>query len=129
MKITGFNHFAIRTVDYQASLAFYRDILGFTQLETVDTEEAMFTNLLMPGGCVLEFVYAHQGGKGADQRGEPLVDHIAFDVDDVEAAEEVLRRHGVDIVLSCTDMEIFNTRVVKCKDPNGVVVSFRKDIK
>lgn len=29
MKITGFNHFAIKTVDYQASLAFYRDTLGF----------------------------------------------------------------------------------------------------
>jgi glyoxylase I family protein len=129
MKITGFNHFAIKTVDYQASLSFYRDILGFTHLETVDTEEAMFTNLLIPGGCVLELMHDHKGGKGADPRGAALVDHIAFDVDDVAAMEAALRKRGVDIILPCTDMEIFNTRVVKCKDPSGMVVSFRKDIR
>jgi catechol 2,3-dioxygenase-like lactoylglutathione lyase family enzyme len=126
MKITGFNHFAIKTVDYKASLAFYRDTLGFAQLETVDTEEAMFTNLLIPGGCVLELVDSHRGGAGP--AGEPLVDHIAFDVDDVAAAESALRGKGVDIVLPCTDMEVFNTRVVKCRDPNGMIVYFRKDL-
>jgi catechol 2,3-dioxygenase-like lactoylglutathione lyase family enzyme len=126
MKITGFNHFAIKTVDYRASLAFYRDILGFAQLETVDTEEAMFTNLMIPGGCVLELVDSHRGGSGL--RGEPLVDHIAFDVDDVAAAEKALRGQGVEIVLPCTDMEVFKTRVVKCRDPNGMIVSFRKDL-
>jgi catechol 2,3-dioxygenase-like lactoylglutathione lyase family enzyme len=129
MKIIAFNHFAIKTVNYQASLVFYRDILGFTQLGTVDTEEAIFTNLMIPGGCVLELVHAHKSEKSADLCAEPLVDHIAFDVDDVAAAEEALRKRSVDILLSCTDVEVFNTRVVKCKDPNGVVVSFRKDIR
>lgn len=89
----------------------------------------MFTNLKMPGGCVLELVHAHRGGAGAGLRGEPLVDHIAFDVDDVAAAEAALRGKGVEILLPCTDMEVFNTRVVKCRDPNGMVVSFRKDLR
>jgi catechol 2,3-dioxygenase-like lactoylglutathione lyase family enzyme len=128
MKVTGFNHFAIKTVDYRASLVFYRDVLGFTQLATVDTEEASSTNLMIPGGSIVELVDAYEKGRNPGVSGDAVVDHIAFDVDDVEASEAALRKCGVDILQSCTDLVAFNTRVVKCKDPNGIIVSFRKDI-
>jgi lactoylglutathione lyase len=128
MEITGFNHFAIKTIDYEASLAFYRDILGLTQLDTVENKEGRFTNLRIPGGCIVELMQIRNRGKDAMPGAEALVDHIAFDVDDVAATEKTLRKYGVDIILPCTEMKAFNTRVVKCKDPNGVLVSLRKDI-
>ena len=129
MRVTAFNHLAIKALDFEASLAFYRDILGLEPLETVETDEGRFTNLLIPGGAIIELIQPPKTGKSPDSRSGTLVDHIALDVDDVADAEERLRERGVDILLPCTESEIFNTRVVKCKDPNGIIVSLRKDLR
>ena len=93
MRVTGFNHFAIDVVDYESSLAFYRDILSFKQLETVHTPESSSTMLTIPGGCVVELIDRHGIARRAS--GEAAaVHHLAFDVDDVEASEAVLRKSG-----------------------------------
>jgi glyoxylase I family protein len=129
MKVTGFNHFAIETDDYESSLAFFRDILGFKHIETIDTAEFSSTNLAIPGGCVVELVSRHEKEKQATIKPESNVHHIAFNVDDVEASEATLRKSGVEIVLPCTNLEEFNTKVVQCRDPNGIIMAFRKDLR
>jgi predicted enzyme related to lactoylglutathione lyase len=84
--------------------------------------------LSIPGGCVVELIDRH--GSARRMKGaSAAVNHLAFDVDDVEASEAVLRKRGVDIVAPCTILEEFNTKVVKCRDPNGVVIAFRKNLR
>jgi len=131
INITGFNHFAINTKDYEQSLVFYRDILGFKHLNTVKKEDYSYTNLAGPGGSVIELIDTF--GKAIETQktndDDVGIAHIAFDVVDVAAHEEALRKSNVEIVVSCNDMEEFNTRVVKFKDPNGIQIAFRENIR
>lgn len=124
MKVRGFNHLAIQTLDLEASIHFYRDVLGLIQDDTVDSGESSSTNFFVPDGSFVELLCTRaprSAGAGS------TVDHIAFDVDDVEAAERALRQAGVEIVQATTTLERFKSRVVKCLDPNGVVLAFRQD--
>ena len=129
MRVTGFNHFAIDAVDYESSLFFYRGVLGFKQLATVHTPESSSTNLSVPGGCVVELIDRHGSAKGSCARASAAVHHLAFDVEDVEASEAELRKRGVDIVVPCTILEAFNTKVVQSRDPSGVIIAFRKNLR
>jgi catechol 2,3-dioxygenase-like lactoylglutathione lyase family enzyme len=124
VKVRGFNHLAIQTLDLEASILFYRDVLGFILEDSVDAGEFTSTNLVVPDGSFVELVSLHKPGPG---RPGNIVDHIAFDVDDVEAAERALIQAGVEIVQPCTTLERFKSRVVKCRDPNGIILAFRQD--
>lgn len=129
MKVIGFDHFAINTVDFESSLVFYRDVLGFKQLDTVDTGDFSSTNLIAPGGSIVELLDKHKKSNEATSDNHARVDHIAFNVDDVEGFEKALKSSGFEIVASCTELEDFNTKVVKCKDPNGIIIAFRKNLR
>ncbi|MHB8065305.1 MAG: VOC family protein [Ruminiclostridium sp.] len=129
INILGLNHFAINTRDFKQSLEFYRDILGFKQLETVKTEQSSSTNLVGPGGSVIELIDMYEKPieiPGSDD--DIGVAHIAFDVVDVAAHEKDLRNLNIEIILTCTDLKEFNTRVLKFKDPNGIQIAFRENI-
>jgi catechol 2,3-dioxygenase-like lactoylglutathione lyase family enzyme len=127
MNVRGFNHIAIQTLDLPASIRFYGDLLGFTLQDTADAGEFSSTNLVFPGGFV-ELVCMHEApGPGSDRPSE-TVHHLAFDVEDVDAAERSLRQAGVEIVQPSTTLVEFKSKVVKFRDPNGLVLAFRQDL-
>ena len=128
MNVRGFNHIAIQTHDLPASILFYRDVLGFAQQETVDAGGFSSTNLVFPGGFV-ELVCMHETAEPCGDRLGETVHHIAFDVEDVDAAERSLRLAGVEMVQSSTTLVEFKSKVAKCMDPNGVVLAFRQDLR
>ncbi len=125
MDIRGIDHIAINTLDYGATIHLYRDILGFKELNTVEKGDFCSTYLAVPGGARLEIF---------DNRGKTIpvaydelqsgVRHIAFRVKDVKKHEELLRGHGIDMLLSCTELPEFDARVILFYDPNGIVVEF-----
>jgi len=129
MKVTGFNHFALKPDDYESSLAFFRDILGFKHIETIDTAEFSSTNLAIPGGCVVELVSRHEKEKQATIKTESICTTLHSMWMTSKHLKATLRKSGVEIVLPCTNLEEFNTKVVQCRDPNGIIMAFRKDLR
>lgn len=143
MKIHGIDHVSVNVKDLDASAAFYEGVLGMRRLQTVPMEEKnpsgtstrenppgtstrfSITYFEIPGGGRMElFDY---GGKNRDvvrEDSDAGLRHLAFQVDDVKAAEKMLREKGVTIVLPATDIPSLGARVVLFLDPNGVTLEF-----
>ena len=54
--------------------------------------------------------------------------HIAFQVEDVAAHEQLLKAEGVEITLSTCDLPNLGARVLLFLDPNGVTIEFCEKI-
>jgi len=107
MTVTGLHHASLTVTDLERSLRFYRDLLGVSVREQVDTAAALVTaisgestgrvriaDLDLGDGRVLELV--------EDRDHEPQThagSHIAFEVDDVWATYRRLvdALHGADL--------------------------------
>lgn len=125
MKILGLEHVSINVRDLDASIAFYGGTLGFERLQTVPEDGFAITYFAVPGGRRLE-LFDYRGRSPRPERGETDVGlrHLAFEVEDVAAAERELRARGVPVVLPTTDLPELGVRVVLFQDPNGVTLEF-----
>ena len=132
----GFHHVAIATLDLRASHAFYTEAMGFELVKVVaaPTPEGGWAKHLFyeTGGNGLfalwelhdetigsEFPTAISSGLGLPE----WVNHIAFDVPDLEALAAKTRRwqeHGIDVV----ELDHEWCRSIYALDPNGVLVEF-----
>jgi len=156
MRIKGIDHVSINVKDMGASDAFYGGVLGMRRLQTVPMDANppgtsagenppstaagenppstaagfSITYFEIPGGGRLElFDY---GGKNRDvprEESDAGLRHLAFQVDDVKAAEKMLREKGVTIVLPTTDIASLGARVLLFLDPNGVTLEFCQEMK
>ncbi len=91
-------HTMVRVTDLDASLRFYRDALGLTELSRKEYPQGRYTLVFLaaPGdeSAQVELTYnwdpqAYTGGRNFG--------HLAYAVDDIYAACERLQRHGVTI--------------------------------
>ncbi len=91
-------HTMVRVTDLDASLRFYCDALGLTEVSRKDVPQGRFTLVFLaaPGdeSAQVELTYnwdpeTYNGGRNFG--------HLAYAVDDIYAACERLRRHGVTI--------------------------------
>ena len=91
-------HTMVRVTDLDASLRFYRDALGLTELSRKEYPQGRYTLVFLaaPGDepAQVELTYnwdpqAYTGGRNFG--------HLAYAVDDIYAACERLQRHGVTI--------------------------------
>jgi glyoxylase I family protein len=79
----------------------------------------------IPGGGRVElFDYDGKNRDVPRQESEVGLRHLAFSVDDVAAAERLLREKGVTIVLPATDLPSLGAKVLLFLDPNGVTLEF-----
>jgi len=125
LKIGTIDHIAINCIYFQKSLEFYGRILGFKQLQTVDCGDFDITYLALPDGSRLElFDYHARNQHPARHESDGGLRHIAFQVEDVAAHEELLRAAGIEITLSTCDLPNLNARVLLFLDPNGVTIEF-----
>ena len=130
MNVTDFNHIAINARDFDKTLSFYRDTLGFKQLNTVITEEFSATYLMIPGGSRIELFDLKGKHRQTEKTDNDVgVRHYAFTVVDVASHARALEEAGVEIVLPCCDLGNFNARVVLFKDPDGNILEFCEDLK
>lgn len=129
MKVQGIDHVSINVKDIEASVDFYGKVLGWRQLQTVPFEGFSITYFQVPGGGRLElFDYGGKNPKSDRGETEAGLRHLAFTVDNVDAAEAELRSKGVKITLAATDLPSLECRVLLFLDPNGVTLEFCQDI-
>ncbi|MGW2488798.1 VOC family protein [Streptomyces sp. NPDC001606] len=90
-------HTGLNVTDLDRSLAFYRDLLGFTLLAEGKDEDRRYAMLGEPGGQPLVTLW--QQAEGSYDRGRAGLHHLAFSTDSVERVrqyETALRAHGVE---------------------------------
>ena len=114
-------HTLLRVGDLEASVAFYTQVLGMTELRRKDYPEGRFTNVFVgyqpeSEGAVLELTC------NWDQSSYDLGDgygHVALAVDDVYAACERIRERGGRITREPGPMKHGTTVLAFAQDPDG----------
>lgn len=116
-KITGLAHIGIFVKDKEASVKFYRDILGFTVTNTHNN--LTFCNI---GTCLLELVEV----KDYQPRPAGVVDHIAVEVENIEELCDSLRAKGVKMPETIGQMPdlLGGTKNIFFEGPDGERIEF-----
>lgn len=120
MNIRSIHHIAILTDDYATSKRFYTEILGFEIVrETYRAERKSYKlDLAIAGRYQVElFSFPDFRERGSYPEAKGLR-HLAFAVDDVDAAAAELRIKGVEVEPVRID-ELTQKRFVFFSDPNG----------
>jgi len=122
------NHISINVKDLDASVQFYKNILNFEQLKSVDMPDMDLdiTYFRLPGGdTMLELIHYNDNKEiSTDVTDGGILRHIAFTVDDVDGVAEYLKREGIELTMGPVDLERLGIRTVLIKDPNNVELEF-----
>lgn len=126
-------HTSFTVADLERSIAFYRDILGFKLETVVDGGEVAARVVGLPGaklrlaflrnaGHQVELVqYMTHGGKRTpQQRNDVGGAHVAFHVDDCEAAYRELKAKGVRFI--STPQDAGTAKACYFQDPDGITL-------
>lgn len=121
MKLIGLHHVAVIASDYERSKAFYTELLGLTVIaETYrEARNSWKLDLALPGGGQIElfsFPVAPPRPSFPEACG---LRHLAFAVEDVEAAAGYLTDHGIAVEPLRVD-ELTGKRFTFSADPDGL---------
>ena len=123
----------VHTHDPEASLAFYRDVLGLTVRTDVSNGDFRWLTLTTPGQPELEIVLQQVGGVPmSDEDRTALSDLLAkgvlgaliFEVADVDAVFEHVRASGAEVLQEPAD-QFYGVRDCGFRDPSGTLVRFK----
>ena len=123
LKINRIHHLAIICSDYAVSKAFYTDILGLTIVREVYRAErdSYKLDLAVHGEYQIElFSFPHPPERPSRPEARGLR-HLAFEVDDLQAAVLHLNQRGVITEDIRTD-EYTNKQFVFFSDPDGLPI-------
>lgn len=118
----GFHHVAIRVQDFDASVKFYTEVLGFT--ERVRWGEGDGRGILLDTGDG-NYLEIFAGGKpGPKPEGAFL--HLALRTDNVDAAIDVVRKAGMEVTVEPKDVSLgpIPARIAFFKGPDGEIIEF-----
>jgi catechol 2,3-dioxygenase-like lactoylglutathione lyase family enzyme len=117
--IDRFHHLFIAPADFGASLAFYRDVLGWVVTETWGGNGADRGAVLSGGGVkvVLAEKTSNQGGDGARP-------NVHLDIHDVDARFRELPK-GTHVVVT-PEQTHWGTRWFVVRDPDGNLIAFEE---
>jgi lactoylglutathione lyase len=91
-------HTMVRVTDLDASLRFYRDLLGLVEVRRHDNEKGRYTNVfLAPPGQADYPVELTYNWDPEDYTGGRNFGHLAYEVDDIYAMCQMLMDSGVTI--------------------------------
>jgi catechol 2,3-dioxygenase-like lactoylglutathione lyase family enzyme len=120
---TKFTYTGIRVKDLEKSVDFYTKVLGMkengrSKIEQTGGETVTLTT--HEGGPVLELNWYGKGSKfNTEYSVGESVDHLAFQVDDLDKAAEEAKKAGHPLVL---DMKTPSSRWAYIQDPNGIFI-------
>lgn len=135
--IKNIRHVGIVVSDIEASLCFYRDILGFKIAKQMDESGEYIDNILVlqqvkvttikiaaPDGQLIELLYYHSHPGKQKQRKvfDVGVAHIAFTVDDLDKEYDRLKARGVLFNAPPQLSPDGYAKVTFCKSPEGTLV-------
>lgn len=123
MKVSGFHHVAIRSHDFDRSLAFYREVFGFEPAVAWGEKGSRAVMLAVGSGGHLEVF--ERPDESWDS--EAAVLHIALAVDDCDAATELARKAGATVTVEPKDVDLPSTppyavRIAFFKGPDDEIV-------
>jgi catechol 2,3-dioxygenase-like lactoylglutathione lyase family enzyme len=126
MTVKRIDHITINVKDLDASLAFYRDVIGLERLESVDMGDHALDYMSLPGGMKLELISYKFG---ADKLTPAATDagifrHIAFALDDLDAVLTRCESFGTRIRTRPQYVEKLGCRIMLIEDPNGIELEF-----
>ena len=118
-----FTYSGIRVRDLEKSVHFYTQVLGMRETGRSTIEQAKGTVVALTneeGGHVLELNYYEKGSRFDTEYvvGEGI-DHLAFQVGDLDQAVKEAAKAGFPVVL---DMNGTVSRWVYIQDPNGIFI-------
>ena len=100
----------------QTSLAWYRDVLGFTVLRTFDRAGTMFAASLRAGAVPI-LLTQDDGAKGLDRvKGEGISLQLTTAQNIDEVAKRIKERGGT---LDAEPVDAWGARVFRLRDPDG----------
>ena len=122
----GFHHIAMRVHDFDASVKFYTEALGFREKISWGEGDGRAIMLDTGDGNYLE-IFA---GGTADPKPEGAVLHFALRTKDTDAVVEHVRATGAEITVEPKDVDIQSrpqntpVRLAFCKGPDGEIIEF-----
>ena len=125
LSIQGIHHVAIICGDYQKSLHFYTEILGFQLLEETYRQErdSYKADLALHGRYCLELFSFPNPPQRPSYPEAAGLRHLAFAVPDVEATYATLLAAGLGVEEIRID-ELTGKRFVFTADPDGLPLEF-----
>ncbi len=126
----GFHHVAIKVADFDKTVEFYTQAMGFTEHARWGEGDARAILLDCGDGNFFEVFAggpAGTGGAAASSAG-PLL-HVALRSDDVDGAIARARAGGAEITMEPKDVTIQSdppmpVRIAFCRAPGGEVIEF-----
>ena len=125
----GFHHVAIRAHDFDASVKFYTEALGFKKKISWGEAERRAIMLDAGDGNYLE-IFANGPEEPAP---EGSIIHFALRTSDTDGAIERARAAGAEVTIEPKDVNIPSepqvtpVRLAFCKGPDGEVIEFFKN--
>jgi glyoxylase I family protein len=125
----GFHHVAIRASDFDTSVRFYTQALGFVEKIRWGEGDKRAIMLDVGDGNYLEIFSGRKTSIPADSP-EPPILHFAFRTADTDAAIARARAAGAVVTVEPKDVVIQSTpavtpvRLAFCKGPDGELIEF-----
>ena len=134
MNIQQFHHICIQTTEYQASLEFYVDLLGFEIIkETTGFHTRDFNTWLQAANIMIELQTPKKGTnflKWTSLNSGPV--HICFVVNNVREAYNHFKNSGYHNFKQKDGQEFYEVMgsyIFKVKAPEGTEIEFRDNPK
>lgn len=112
-------HTCLNVSDVEQSVEWYVENLGFEDSWGFETEDGETVNRYVADENGFELQLSETDGETPSEAGD-LWDHLAVEVDDVDAAFEEIDDHGVR--QAPADQSVVGARTAFIKDPDGHVV-------
>ncbi|MCY3917232.1 MAG: VOC family protein [Chloroflexi bacterium] len=122
----GSHHIAIQTTDYEASVRFYTEVMGMTEVVGFETGGRRAVMLDIGDGSHMELFEPIPGTQPSNDATGNIVFHFALQTTDIEAALERVRAAGMEITveLKTVQMGPLNISLAFFKGPSGEVVEY-----
>ena len=141
-NVIATNHTSFTVSDIDRSLAFFRDALGFEAtskgprspsliqaITGVEGAEVLIAYVRGPGHSIelIEYIKPETRSSVRPQPCDTGFSHIAYDVDDIDAAIKAARDHSVEPigpVVAIDQGPNSGSRVAYLRDPDGITIEF-----
>jgi catechol 2,3-dioxygenase-like lactoylglutathione lyase family enzyme len=143
--IRDFHHTVLLVSDFERSVAFYCDMLGFELVSKDDDRRGPFLDQMFAlEGVVIKLALVRGGGKIIELI-EPVapaelvvtdastasygIARLGFEVDEIDAMVDDLRAKGVEFLSDIVDMTVGHYaggKVVFFKDPDGILLELQQ---
>ncbi len=119
-EVLGYHHLSLSVTDLAKSTEWYQQVLGLDVAAEIEGEGFRRTRLRAPGGMTLTLTrHDQESGERFDER-RPGMDHVALQVENVEALKDRFDELGVDH--SDVKRTSGGTAMITLRDPDNIQV-------